>query len=83
MKYILMLFMILTSAVFAEKIQLCPLIEDKDFALERMLQIECCVQNIDNIANFTEPHICEALKYEVMLIKYCLGHPIETNDLYQ
>ena len=82
MKYIFLpFFLCLSCSLFAEKIQLCPLPLDENFMHERCLQIECCANNIYNIAQQAPPHIKKAIEYEVLIMEFCLGYEIETDDL--
>lgn len=83
MKYILLPIFLFQSFLYGEILQMVPLCEDNPNCQEaRYIIIENCLQEIDRISEKAPPHIRQQLSWNILLIRFNLGYPIDENDLF-
>lgn len=83
MKHIIFFLTIIPTLLFSEKIQLCPLQEDKPgFQVSRILLIESSVDEIERITRIAPDYIRQQIDWNILLIRLNLGYPIDEYDLF-
>lgn len=81
MKHIIFFLTIIPTLLFSEKIQLCPLQEDKPgFQTSRILLIESSVDEIERITRVAPDHIRQQIDWHILLIRLNLGYPVDYDE---
>lgn len=83
MKHIIFFLTIIPTLLFSEKIQLCPLQEDKPgFQTSRILLIENSVDEIERITRVAPDYIRHQIDWNILMIRLNLGYPIDEDEIF-
>lgn len=83
MKYILLPIILFQLFLSAEVLQMVPLCDDKPGIQQaRCLIIENCVDEIERISERAPSHIRQQLYWNILMIRFNLGYPIDENDIF-